>query len=78
MVINGLGQVRFFPVLLKDFWKDEEKTGLSIVRYRCMLAGLWEHDCGSAPKAVLDTNILKEGMYADPEIHANDKGFSDL
>ena len=74
MVINGLGQVRFFPVLLKA----GEKTGLSIVRYRCMLAALWEHDCGSAPKAVLDTNILKEGMYADPEIHPNDQGFSDL
>ena len=38
MVINGLGQVRFFPFLLKD----EEKTDLSIVRYRCMLRTIGE------------------------------------
>ena len=74
MVINGLGQVRCFPFLLKA----GEKTGLSIVGYRGMVAALWEHDCGSGLKAALHTNIPKGGMYADPEIHTNDQGFSDL
>ncbi len=74
MVISGLGQVRFFPFLLKA----GEKTGLSIVRYRGMVAALWEYDCGSVPKAAPHTNIPKGGMYADPEIHTNDQGFPDL